>query len=128
MATSHTLEQQRAKTLPPSHTIRPTPSITNLRPNLISKLAEVIMGLAQLQKKSLKQDAENFQRRIEDRRPIYFTVEITMKRLSMIDSTTPSPIVTTLAWDMLRTKKCDIAHNLLLLSHIDKNIRWKVTP
>ena len=92
------------------------------------KLAEVVTGLAQLQKKSLKQDAENVQRRIEDRKPINFTDNKMFKRLGTVNKNGMSPRIAMLAKEMLGTKKKDIAHNLIILSPNNKNMCCKVTP
>ena len=76
----------------------------------------------------MKLGAKKVQRKIEDYRPIHFTVESMMKRLGTIDGISVSTSITTLAREMFGTKKSDIAHNLLILSLSDKDIHCEVTP
>ena len=51
-----------------------------------------------------------------------------MKHLGMIYGIVASPSITMITREMLGTKKKDIAHNLLLLSINDNDIRCEVTP
>ena len=107
---------------------QPPNSHHNLTTDPINKLMNSVIGLAQMQEESIKQQELIQQRKIDNQRTIHYTTRNTMLRLSTPDGISPAATITPLAAEMLGTKKKDISLNILLLSLNEKGVRAQITP
>ena len=84
--------------------------------------------MSKLQEKSLQQQAEQHQRKIDGFQSVHYTIENQVKRIRTMDGDNPAPKLTALATEMLGSKKRDTAHNICLLSLNVRGIRCQITP